>query len=149
MELLAKLLATWFFVGLLPKAPGTWGSAAALPLAWALWKLGPLFYAAFTALLFLLGTWASGLYAERSKKEDPDEVVVDEVVGILTVFFFVQPTPVNLLFGLLLFRFFDVLKPPPVSWFEKLGGGWGIMADDAAAGVLAGLVLYSFQLLWK
>ncbi len=149
MEFLAKLISTFFFVGLLPKAPGTWGSFAALLPVWIFYKLGLFLYSAVGAILFAVGIWASDLYSEKVGKDDPDEVVIDEVIGVWAVFLFVEPTLVNLLVGAILFRVFDILKPPPIGWFERLGGGLGIMADDLVAGIITGLVLYSFQLLWK
>jgi len=144
----AKLLSTYFCVGCLPKAPGTWGSVFALPLAWLLYQFGFTIYGLAFLTITLLGILASDIYSKGVKKEDPDEVVIDEVAGILAVFFFVKPTLVNLILGLILFRVLDILKPPPIGWFEKLGGGLGIMADDIVAGIITGAILYSLQYLW-
>jgi len=144
----SKCIATYCFVGLLPKAPGTWGSIFALPLAWILHKFGFPIYGLVFSLLTILGIWASHIYSQSVGKDDPDEVVIDEVAGILMVYFFIQPTPVNLILGVILFRILDILKPPPIGWFEKLGGGLGIMADDIVAGLITGLILYSLQFLW-
>ncbi len=149
MEFLAKLISTFFFVGLLPKAPGTWGSFAALLPVWIFYKPGLFWYSVAGLSLFLVGVWAADLYSKQVGKKDPDEVVIDEVIGVWAVFLFVEPTLVNLLVGAILFRVFDILKPPPIGWFERLGGGLGIMADDLVAGIITGLVLYSFQFLWK
>ena len=145
MFALAKLVATYLYVGLLPKMPGTWGSIFALPLAWVLYQLGQPIYWIGLLIVTLLGIWASGIYSQRVGKEDPDEVVIDEVAGILTVFLFVKPTPVNLILGLILFRVIDILKPPPVDRLEKLPHGVGIMLDDIAAGILAGLILLAVE----
>ena len=138
---LARCIATYCYIGLLPKMPGTWGSIFALPLAWVLYKLGNIPYWVAFISITLIGIWASKVYSERVKKEDPDEVVIDEVAGILTVFLFVKPTPLMLVLGLVLFRVIDILKPPPIGWFEKLPHGVGIMVDDLLAGVLTGLIL--------
>ena len=138
---LAKCFATYCYIGLLPKMPGTWGSIFAIPLAWTLYQLGKVPYAVAFILVTLLGIWASKVYSESVGNGDPDEVVIDEVAGILTVFFFAKPTPLMLLLGLVLFRVIDILKPPPIGWFEKIPHGVGIMIDDILAGVLTGLIL--------
>lgn len=142
---LASLIATYFYIGRLPKMPGTWGSLFALPLAWALYQLGTVPYLLGFLTVSLLGVWASKVYSQRVGKEDPDEVVIDEVAGILAVYLFVKPTPLMLLLGGLLFRVIDITKPPPVNYLERLPHGVGIMADDIAAGVLTGLILYAGQ----
>ena len=125
--------------------PGTWGSLFALPLAWALYQMGTIPYLFGFLTVSLLGVWASKVYSERVGKEDPDEVVIDEVAGILAVYLFVKPTPLMLLLGGLLFRVIDITKPPPVNYLERLPHGVGIMADDIAAGLLTGLILYALQ----
>ncbi len=138
---IARCIATYCYIGLLPKMPGTWGSIFAVPLAWVLYKLGNTPY--WVAFIFttLIGIWASKVYSESVRNEDPDEVVIDEVAGILTVFLFVKPTPLMLVLGLVLFRVIDILKPPPIRWFEKIPHGVGIMIDDILAGILTGLIL--------
>jgi phosphatidylglycerophosphatase A len=141
----AKCFASYCYVGFLPKAPGTWGSLFALPLAYILYKLGIVPYTVAYLLITFLGIWSSKIYSERVNKEDPDEVVIDEVAGILTVFFFVKPNPYSLVLAFFLFRFFDILKPPPVNWLEKLPHGVGIMLDDIAAGVLTGITLWGLS----
>ncbi|RTZ60190.1 MAG: phosphatidylglycerophosphatase A [Gammaproteobacteria bacterium] len=143
MFVFAKLVATYLYVGSLPKMPGTWGSIFALPLAWFLYKLGTTTYWVGLLIVTLLGIWASGVYSKSVGNEDPDEVVIDEVAGILTVFLFVKPTPLSLVLGLILFRVIDILKPPPVNWLEKIPYGVGIMIDDLLAGVLAGVILFT------
>ncbi len=143
----ASLIATWFGSGLLPKIPGTWGSLAALPFAAGLaWLGGPWLLAAAAVAVFLLGIWASDLYARRLGREDPGSVVVDEVAGQwLTL------APLALAFeyylpGFLLFRLFDILKPWPVSWADrKLKGGFGIMADDILAAGYAAAALWALK----
>ncbi len=140
----ACLIATWFGVGLMATAPGTWGSLAALPFAWGImWAGGPLALAAATVLVTLAGWWAGNIYIEALGREDPGDIVVDEVAGIwLTVI------PAGLDIGLygagfVLFRIADILKPWPARWADKnVKGGLGAMVDDlfaalySAAGVL-------------
>ncbi len=143
----AALIATWFGSGLLPKIPGTWGSLAALPFAAGLaWLGGPWLLLAASVVIFVIGIWASALYASRLGREDPGSVVVDEVAGQwLTL------VPVALAFeyylpGFLLFRLFDILKPWPVSWADrKIKGGFGIMADDVLAALYAAAALWALK----
>lgn len=139
----APLIATWFGVGRLPVAPGTWGSAATLPLAWlvASW-LGPIWLFAVAAAVFAVGWWAGGVHARSIGADDPGEIVVDEVAGQLVA---LAVVPVDLVYyaaAFVLFRIADIWKPWPVSLAERrLGGGLGIMADDVLAGAYAAIVL--------
>jgi phosphatidylglycerophosphatase A len=143
----ANLIATWFGVGRLPKAPGTWGSAVTLPIGWiiASWA-GSVWLVAAAAVVFAVGWWASDVYARRNATEDPGEVVVDEVAGQLVALVVV---PVDLAYyaaAFVLFRIADIWKPWPVSFAERrLGGGLGIMADDVVAGFYAAIVLLLVQ----
>ena len=141
-------LCTWFGAGLLRPAPGTWGSVAAALLALpVLWLASP----ESARWVLLLGvaatTWAGVACAPAAIRhfgvEDPSEVVIDEVAGtwlaIAILPAHVLATPLTAaLTALLLFRVFDIAKPWPVTWCEHLPRGWGIMADDLAAGALAG-----------
>lgn len=141
----AKLLATWFGAGLLPKAPGTWGSLAAVPLAWLLYQAGgrPLLAAA-TVGVSLLGWWVSAVYVKKTGIQDPSEVVIDEVAGQWLTLLVVPPVPLLYLAGFALFRLFDIRKPWPVSWADqKIGGGLGVMVDDLFAGIYAGFCLWA------
>jgi phosphatidylglycerophosphatase A len=142
----ARLLATWFGCGESPAAPGTVGSAAAIAIAWglhALWNLPPWAFAVMAAALFAPGVWAAGEAARAAKLEDPQFVVVDEVIGQWIA---LAGAPVlnwhTFLAAFALFRLFDIWKPPPVRQLESLHGGLGIVADDAMAGIYAALVLF-------
>lgn len=139
----AHLIATWFGVGRLPVAPGTWGSAATLPMAWplALW-LGPAWLFAAAAVVFAVGWWAAEIHARDNDLDDPGEIVVDEVAGQLVALAVVPPDLVYYVAAFVLFRIADIWKPWPVSLAERrLGGGLGIMADDIVAGFYAAIVL--------
>jgi len=149
---IAAGIATVAGTGHAPAAPGTFGSLAALPLAWALhWLGGIAALASVTALLFVAGYWAAREYL-AGRRDDPPEIVIDEVVGMLISLWplsagltltgadpAVFPWP-GWVGGFLLFRFFDIVKPPPVSWADR-PGAFGVMLDDVIAGALAGGVM--------
>lgn len=139
---LDSLIATWFGAGLLPKAPGTWGSLAALPFAAAIvWLGGPWALLASAVLLFLVGIWASAKYA--GSRADPGEVVVDEVVAQWLVIFPVALDLKLYLLAFVTFRVADILKPWPANWADRrIKGGLGIMLDDILAAPYAMVVCY-------
>ena len=142
----ASWIATWFGAGLLPRAPGTWGSLAALPFAWViLVYLGPWTLLVAAAMLFALGLWASAKYISDRDDKDPAEVVVDEVAGQWLALTLAAPGEVwQFAVGFLLFRLFDITKPWPTGHAERgLPGGIGIMADDLVAGAYAAIVGYA------
>jgi len=131
----AFLAATWFGVGLIRPAPGTWGSLVALPLAWAIVQLGgPFALIIATVIVFTLGCWASEVYMQARQNKDPDEVVIDEVAGQWLVLTVAPLEPFYYLAGFLLFRLCDIAKPWPANWADrKLNSGLGIMLDDSLA----------------
>ncbi len=138
------LLATWFGSGLLRKAPGTFGSLAALPFAaLILWAGGSLALLVAAAAVFGLGLAVSGRYARAGGDPDPGAVVIDEVAGQWLTLVPLCLTLESFALGFLLFRFFDIAKLWPVSLAERrLSGALGIMADDIVAGLLAAAVAY-------
>lgn len=150
----AVLLATWFASGLLPKAPGTWGSLAALPFAWGLHlTTGWIGLSVASVCLFVIGAWASMGYLRRFGGDDPGPVVIDEVTGqwltlvpaaVLAPF---APDPVVYAAAFVLFRLADILKPWPVSWADrKISGALGVMVDDVLAAVYSAAALILFIL---
>lgn len=142
----ATVVSTWFGCGYSPKAPGTAGSLAALAIAIALHQyLGftPLRFALLAAILFLPAVWAAGVTARVSGLEDPQFVVVDEVIGQwIALAGAASLNWKSFLAAFALFRLFDIWKPAPVRQLESLPGGWGINLDDVMAGVYAALVLW-------
>lgn len=145
----AHMLATWFGLGLLPKAPGTWGSLGALPFAWFInsfygWP-GLLFA---SVIVFALGIWASGFYGAATSASDPGEIVIDEVAGQWLALVFAGQSLLLYAIGFILFRLADIFKPWPASWADrKVKGGFGVMLDDMIAGVYAGLGVYGCSFL--
>jgi phosphatidylglycerophosphatase A len=145
---LARVVATAFGSGYSPLAPGTAGSAVGLLLFWPMagwrwpWQLGA------CLALFLVGAIAATRVAESVGLKDPGIVVVDEVLGQWVTLVALPFTPVTAALGFLLFRVMDIVKPWPARDLERLPGGWGIMADDVAAGLYAHLALRVGLLLW-
>jgi phosphatidylglycerophosphatase A len=133
------LLATWFGTGLLPIAPGTWGSLVALLLAWAMrsyFGIGGL--AAATVIAFAIGWWAAATVARTSASDDPGAVVIDEVAAQWLVLLPAPLDPLAYAAAFLLFRIFDIWKPWPVRWADRhVKGGLGIMLDDLLAAAYA------------
>ena len=138
-------VATVGGTGLLPSAPGTWGSLAALPLAWLILDgLGPLALCVAAILVFLLGWWVSVLVLRRTRDDDPGPIVIDEVAGQLTALIPATTELWQFALGFVLFRIADIVKPWPVSWADRdIEGGLGVMTDDILAGLyaLAGLLV--------
>jgi phosphatidylglycerophosphatase A len=152
----SSLLATWFGSGLLPWAPGTWGSLAALPFGWLLFRYtGPFGLLAATAAVFAIGLWAAHNYEKVVAVKDPGVIVIDEVAGqwlaIIAAGLSAKGlTLPGLVLAFLLFRVFDVAKPWPVSWADRhLKGSFGIMADDIIAGLYAAAAVYALLWTWE
>lgn len=146
MNQLIMALATGFYVGMIPKAPGTWGSLAAL-LPWFLLKDLPLpTYLTVLAAVFILGFFVSGSAEKILDRPDAGPIVIDEILGMFITLTLAPDHPAAWILGFILFRIFDIFKPFPVSWFDqRVHGGIGIMMDDVIAGLYA---LASLQLLW-
>ncbi len=137
----ARLLATVFGLGYVPLAPGTAASAvAAAAYALVLHRWPWPFYAGLILVLFLGGSAVAARAAAELGRPDPGIVVVDEVCGQLVALAFLPAGWLAVGVSFALFRFFDIIKPWPIRRLEYLPGGWGIMADDAAAGLAAALV---------
>ena len=147
MTRLAVFLATAGYCGYFPIAPGTVGSAAGLLVYLIVWWAGsPIVEIALIAVTFAAGTWAA-THAERFFGGiDPGPVVIDEVLGMLVTLALIPVGWSAALTGFVLFRIFDVIKPYPADRLEKFHGGFGIMADDAMAGIYANLSLRA--LMW-
>lgn len=136
----ATWVATLFGIGQLKPGPGTWGSLATV-LAWAAvahWLPGPWvlpFNLGLATLVIAAGIPAATRVSRASQRKDPQCVVIDEVAGQLITFIGSSLAWKSLLAGFILFRVFDIVKPPPVRQLEKLPEGTGIVMDDVAAGL--------------
>lgn len=141
----ARLITSWLGAGHLPVAPGTWGSLAALPFAWAIaYAFGPigLLIGCFVALV--LGLWATRVVLREGGK-DPSHVVIDEVVGQWIAVLPAAPgEPWPWIAAFFAFRVFDIVKPWPASHFDsKVSGAMGVVMDDVVAGVYAAVAVYA------
>lgn len=149
----ACLFASFFYTGYLPYAPGTWGSLVAV-LLWFLFPWNSLsFRLCLIFVVLIVGIFVSGITEKRTGGKDPSFIVIDEVAGMwLTLALIPKITfPENIgkiIFALLAFRFFDILKIPPANKLESIPGGFGIMLDDIAAGIYAGTLVNIFTLIF-
>ena len=140
-------ISTFGFIGLIPFAPGTFGSLASLPVWYLIVSLGGLWpLLGAIVLLFGIGTWATGVETVGQANHDPGEIVIDEVVGQWITLLplslgFGSVTLLYALLGFALFRAFDILKPWPVSWADDMDTPLGVMLDDVIAGILAAIIL--------
>ncbi len=144
----AVLIATWFGSGYLKPAPGSWGSLAALPFAYALLSFGgALALFVGTAAVFILGVWAAHGFDRLSQRHDSSEIVVDEVAGqwltlAIAAWALGDVSLADFAVGFLAFRLFDIVKPFPIGLLDRrVQGGLGVMLDDIAAGLYAGLTI--------
>jgi phosphatidylglycerophosphatase A len=135
-------VATAGYVGRIPWAPGTAGSLVGLPIIYALSWLGPAWAFAGCAALTAGAVWFAGSAERQLGVRDPGCIVIDEVAGMAVALLWIPWGPGAAAAGFLLFRLFDIWKPFPVRTLERrLSGGWGIVMDDIAAGVMANIVL--------
>ena len=136
-----ELIATGFYVGRFRYAPGTVGTLLGVPLVYLLvykWWLTLL----FGLLLYAVAVWSANYMIELTREEDPEEVVIDEIVGYFFSFLLIEPTLKTIAVAFITFRALDILKPYPIKLFEKLPKGHGVVADDVVAGIMNAVILY-------
>lgn len=146
---MSHLIATFFYIGHIRPAPGTWGSLAALPTAIILYHFGgPLAVVIAIIVAYALGVWATTRETAGKDNHDPSEIVIDEVVGqwiaLLPVLYGAARNDAEVLAlwpgwvaAFVLFRFFDITKLGPVGWADRRDDATGVMLDDVIAGILA------------
>jgi phosphatidylglycerophosphatase A len=148
------LIATFFGAGFLPKAPGTWGTVAALPLFWGV--AGESLVTKLIILFFILlfGTMASAEVQKMSGCGDHQSIVIDEVLGVGITLLLIPQDWKLFLTATILFRFFDIVKVAPVNWVDAwsknkgkdpIFGGFGVMADDLIAGIQGFIVIEAIR----
>jgi len=141
-EAFILLLSSWFGVGRLPLAPGTWGTLGAVPLVLIISYFGPIPAVISLAVIIPLAVWTSDISQKVLGKDDPPEVVIDEVAGYFVAVFLLPFSWWSFILGFLLFRIFDILKPFPIRMIhKKVKGGIGICLDDIVAGVYANVCI--------
>jgi phosphatidylglycerophosphatase A len=141
-EKAAVFLATGFYVGNIPFAPGTFGSLIGLPLGFLL--AGVQLSAAIIAALLIIGLaiWIANVAARALKRKDPGCIVIDEIAGMVVTLIGLPFNFATAVTGFILFRILDILKPFPIRILDKrVSGGLGIVADDVVAGIFANLLL--------
>lgn len=141
----AQLVATAGGIGRVPYAPGTVGSVIGLALCLPLLRLGWPAHLAATAALCAVAIAVSARAAAELGRPDPPEVIIDEVAGVWTAMLLLPSHWYDVCAVFLLFRLFDVVKPAPIPRLERLPGGWGVVADDVAAGLLARVAWWLLQ----
>jgi len=140
-EKLITFLATGFGSGLAPFAPGTAGTLVGvlicllfLPVPWILRLL-------FVLALLVLSIYVADKAEKIYQKKDDQRIVIDEIIGLQITMLPVAITVLHLCVGFVLFRVFDILKPFPINNLQRLPGGWGVVIDDVAAGIYAGVLM--------
>ena len=139
----AHFYALGFGTGLAPVAPGTFGTIVAIPIAATLWRhAGDAGYLAALGALGAIGVWAADVTGRDLGVSDHGAIVCDEFVAFLLVLFFVGPDLPGIIAAFVLFRIFDIVKPPPIRALDaQWKNGWGVMADDVLAAAYTLLVL--------
>jgi phosphatidylglycerophosphatase A len=159
MRWLIKLLATGFYTGYTPIAPGTAGSLIGVIIYLGMYHLFWPYYLLILIALTFFGIWLSNQATIYFfKKKDSKRIVIDEIIGFLITMFLIIPAETSfsdiflfrygkfIIVGFLVFRVIDILKPFPLRRLERLPGGWGVMCDDLLAGVYANLVMQAIRL---
>jgi phosphatidylglycerophosphatase A len=147
LNAVAKAIATAFGAGYSPIAPGTCGTAVTVPLAFALAPLPIWQYALVVIAVIAAGVWAADRADRAWGTHDTGRIVVDEVAGYLVTMALVDRSHwVPLLVGFVVFRALDIIKPPPIRWLDRhVEGGFGVVIDDVAAGVLGMVIMLALD----
>ncbi len=136
-----ELIATGFFVGRSPYAPGTLGTLVGVPIVYLV-AFNPWTILASVVFLFVVGLISSNEVIKLTGGQDPKQVVIDEIAGYVSCFLLVEPTLKTYILAFLLFRLIDIVKPFPINLFERFQGAFGVMLDDLAAGLLTSFILF-------
>jgi len=135
-----QLIATGFLIGRIGIAPGTLGTLVGIPVLYIVsfnqWTI-----ITATAILFAVGLIASNEIIRLTGDADPEEVVIDEIVGYMACFVFIAPTLKTYILAFIIFRVLDIVKPFPINLFERLPGAYGVMMDDLVAGLMTSFFL--------
>jgi phosphatidylglycerophosphatase A len=135
-----EMIASVFYIGYLPVAPGTLGSLVGL-IVYYFVKDNPITMGVAILIVTALGFLTAGRAEKIFGGKDPDEIVIDELSGMLISLYLLPSSMGYVVSGFILFRFFDIVKPKPIQSFEELKGSLGIMSDDLIAGLYANMML--------
>ena len=141
MYAVIKFLATGCYIGLIPKAPGTFGTLLGIPLSYLFLLLGEYGYYIATLLFISLSIVIAELYDRTLKEHDHQTIVIDEVAGYLVAFASLPFQMFWVVLAFLVFRFFDAVKPFPINRLDRIKGGLGIVLDDLGAGLITNIIL--------
>ncbi|MCK5437924.1 MAG: phosphatidylglycerophosphatase A [Desulfobulbaceae bacterium] len=142
MTNLIMAIATGCFVGYLPIAPGTWGSALAIPIHFLLIQLSAEHYFTALGIIFVISVVTAGSAEKIIDRKDPGVIVIDEIIGMLITLIGAPNNILVWILGFLIFRFFDILKPFPIRLIDRrVNGGIGIVMDDVLAGIYSLIIL--------
>ena len=139
-----RTVATCFYLGKLPFAPGSWGSLGALIL-WLFLPLNYLIHSLVIIIIFIIGVHVSETVAKIMDDHDPSEIVIDEAVGMGISLFMLPHSLVLYFLAFFIFRAFDIFKPSFIYRIQNLPGGWGIMLDDVLAGLFTLAIVTGFS----
>lgn len=145
MPLLSRLIATAFFSGYFPVAPGTVGSAVGVALFWLIPNRNPALLFSIIGAGFFLGVWAASQVENQTGITDNGIIVIDEIIGVWVTLLGAGTDLKWLAIGFIIFRLFDILKPFPVRKLEALPKGWGVMLDDVGAGIYGAIACYALR----
>ena len=135
------VLASGFGAGYSPIAPGTFGTLVAIPIYLVLSHIPFPIYELTLLTFFFLSSWISDRAQNYWGRKDHPRIVIDEILGFLVTMLWVPKNPLLIILGFFLFRFFDIVKPPPLRLAEKVKGGYGVVLDDVGAGVYSNVIL--------
>jgi len=141
MSYIILLLSTGFGVGYTPIAPGTAGTLVAIPIFLVLSSISFPLYELTILTFFFFASWISGEAERCWGRKDHPRIVIDEIMGFLITMWWVPKTTPFIILGFFLFRFFDIVKPPPIRLLERVKGGYGVVLDDVLAGVYSNIIL--------
>jgi phosphatidylglycerophosphatase A len=142
-------LAAGFGAGYAPIAPGTVGTLVAIPIFLVLSSIPFPLYELTILTFFFFASWISGEAERCWGRKDHPRIVIDEIIGYLITMLWLPKTTLFIILGFFVFRFFDIVKPPPIRLLEKAKGGYGVVLDDVLAGVYTNIVLQIVRLFIK
>ena len=135
------LLASGLGVGFSPFAPGTVGTLVAIPIELFLSRIFSPVYELTLLTFFFFSSWIAEKAQAHWQKSDDQRIVIDEIMGYFLTMLWIPKTTLFIILGFFLFRFFDIVKPPPIRLIERAKGGFGVVLDDVLAGVYSNIIL--------